>query len=212
MDTRPVCFFIMPFNPASNFFYQYLKEHIENDLKIKCERADQSGGQGTLIEKLINHIQKADLIIVDCSGGNSNVMFELGIAYNAHKNIVYITKDDSRDFPSDLKLIDFLNYATKSPKEFLESIESALTQSLSGKYDSLYEKAKQYQMEFNIATKSDTHLNSKEKFIELVESAREIQRVPDTTEEQALKQFLLPRIIKNSEDSEIMKKIVNWTS
>ncbi|MDO8873664.1 MAG: hypothetical protein Q7V05_13190 [Methanoregula sp.] len=200
----------MPFNPESNILYQYLKEHIEKDQKIRCDRADQSGGQGTLIDKIINHIQKADLIIVDCSEGNPNVMFELGITYKSNKDVIYITKND--DLPSDLKQIDFISYGNNKPKEFLELIENALKQALTGKYDILYEKGKNLQKQFNNNTKLTTDTNSKEKFIELIETARETQRIPDINEEYALKQFLLPRIIQNSEDNAIMDKIVKWVS
>jgi hypothetical protein len=211
-DNRPICFFIMPFNSESDFFYEYLKEHIEKNQLIRCERADQSGGQGTFLDKIISHIKKSDVIIADCSCGNPNVMFELGIAYNENKDIIYITRDRSDNFPSDIKHFDFINYGTNKPKAFLEIVEDALTRVLSGRYESLYSKAIELQKQFNGSTGLNTIANTKEKFIELIESAKEIQRIPNFDETNALNQFLLPRIIRDSEDMVIMNHIVKWES
>jgi hypothetical protein len=148
-ETQHCCFFIMPFTPESFFIYQYLKEHIESNFKIKCERADQLGGCGVALDKIRKFIQKSDVIIADCSGGNSNVMFELGIAVNEGIDIIFINKDESKDIPFDIRHFDFINYEKNKPIEFLGMIDLAINQIFSERYEAFFKRALEIQKQFN---------------------------------------------------------------
>jgi nucleoside 2-deoxyribosyltransferase len=209
-DSHSICFFLMPFTPDSIYFYSFLKSHIEKNPKIKCDRADQSGDHGSLLEVIINHIEKSDVIIADCSGGNPNVMFELGIAHNKGKDIIYITKDKAESIPSDIRHFYFLNYEKNKPHEFFNLMDEALKKIFSDRYDQLYKKALEFHALFNKETQSNTLAVTKEEFIQLMESAKETQKIPALNDNINLKSFLLPRIIKNSDESKIMKKIGKW--
>jgi len=211
-NSYPICFFIMPFTPESIYLYLFLKEQIEKNHKISCERADQSGGHGSFLEKIIKHIEKSDVIIADCSYGNPNVMFELGIAHNKGIDIIFITKDKSDDIPSDIKHFDFINYEKNKPHEFLSLIDNALKQIFSERYNQLYKEAMEFHGLFNKDRGMTTIAISKEEFVQSMESAKEIQIIPSLNDKINLKSFLLPRIIKDSDDPIVMNEIGKWLS
>jgi nucleoside 2-deoxyribosyltransferase len=200
------CFFIMPFTPESHFLYLHLKNHIETNHPIQCERADESGGRRTIPEKIIDYIRKSDVIIADCSGGNPNVMYELGIAKNMDKEIIYITKDRSESIPSDIRSNDFINYSDHKPKEFMDLMDNTLKMIFSEKYESLYKMALEFHNQFNKDFGLKTKSNKKEAVMELIKS----DRIPQSGDPRILKQFLLPKIIVNSGNEKVMEKIVEW--
>jgi nucleoside 2-deoxyribosyltransferase len=206
MEKRSFCFFIMPFTPESHFLYQYLKEHIEKTPSIQCERADETVGETTLNEKIINYIRLSDVIIADCSGGNPNVFYELGFARCLDKEIIYITKDSISQAPSDIRDRDFIRYDTNKPKEFIELLDKTLKKIIFENNDNLYRIALDYYDQFKKDTKIKVKSNTKSIFIKLIKA----DRIPQSDDTRILKQFFLPKIIANSSNEKVMKKITEW--
>src|SRR5215212_6206618 len=93
IDIERICFVIMPFKPELSYFYLYLKQHIEKRANFRCERADAQYLAKPIPDKIHDFIQKADVIIADCSGSNANVFYEIGMAYALNKKVILITKD-----------------------------------------------------------------------------------------------------------------------
>lgn len=101
---RTLVFMAMPFRPNLSTSYSWsLKPYIEDQLKndnipnhsVKIMRADEYSQIGAITcEKICRPIQNADLVVVDVSLANSNVMYEIGLAIGLEKQIVFVSNDD----------------------------------------------------------------------------------------------------------------------
>lgn len=59
---------------------------------LRCLRADDIWEEPTIIQDIFNLIFRAQVIVVDFSGRNPNVMYETGIAHTLGKHVVPITQ------------------------------------------------------------------------------------------------------------------------
>ena len=78
-------FCLMPIAKGCEEFYiNYLLptiEEIGNELNIKTDiiRADHEGGKGlSVMETILKNIKERDIMIIDITGLNPNVMWDLG--------------------------------------------------------------------------------------------------------------------------------------
>jgi len=86
------CFVIMPFRPELHYMYLYLKYHVEKNFPdALCQRGDDEILTVPLLDKINSLIQRADVVVADCTGRNPNVFYELGIAHALEKLVVLIT-------------------------------------------------------------------------------------------------------------------------
>jgi hypothetical protein len=104
--TRPdrlECFLISPFTPKDQFddlhnLIQDVCNAVGEQLQcqLKCERADKIAGPGVIHYDIWFHIQTADVVIIDVTGLNGNVMIELGVAAACRKkeNVIIIKEDN----------------------------------------------------------------------------------------------------------------------
>jgi hypothetical protein len=69
------CFVIMPFRPELAFFFLTIRTTIQQAFpNVAVQRADDTVLTITILEKIVDFIQQADVIIADCSGRNPNVL------------------------------------------------------------------------------------------------------------------------------------------
>ena len=73
----------------------------------------------------MKYILKADFIIANIDGRNSNVLYELGIAQALDKNVILISKQPE-DLPIDIQSRKFIIY--KDLSELQEKLTSTLLQ------------------------------------------------------------------------------------
>lgn len=107
------CFIIMPFNNTAEV-YKTIQKAIE-DCNLKYDRSDSVTTSIPFIHKIINSISKANFLIVDISGNNANVLYELGIAHTLRDmRRVLILKDKETRCPSDLHHITYFEYDKNS--------------------------------------------------------------------------------------------------
>ena len=191
-DIKPICFFIMPFTPESQYLYIFLKEHIEKKHNIHCERADDQVSTKPLFSKIFSLIQKSDIIIADCSDCNPNVLYELGIAHNSGKEAILITKDPISNIPSDLKHYEFISYEKLKPKEFLEKLDYIFNNLLNERFENLYKEAEYLFDKFVKETHANVIKVKKDEFVGRVKSSVSL---PSLEDENAIKIFVLPKII-----------------
>jgi len=90
-------FVIMPFQTTYDTFYEWsLKRYLQEGLKIEdidkqIRRADEFRDIGyVMCEKICIRIQEADLIVVDLSTENPNVMYEMGLAVGLNKPLLVL--------------------------------------------------------------------------------------------------------------------------
>ena len=85
----------------------------------------------TIIQDIFNLIYQADIVIVDFSGSNPNVMYETGIAHTLGKTVIPIAQNIKTDVPFDTSHHRTLEYL--SNQEGLERL-----------FAKLHEKLRQY--------------------------------------------------------------------
>lgn len=101
---RPVCFVIMPFNGkaakgkfTSGAVYKLIQDATQKAFHTKVEmRVDKQHVQGIITQEILKKLKRADLVIADLSGNNSNVLFELGYRVALDKPFICITDNPNR--------------------------------------------------------------------------------------------------------------------
>lgn len=206
---QKMCFVIMPFIPELHYFYLYLKQYIEGNYSITCERADAQVLTKPILEKINEYIQSADLIIADCSGRNPNVMYELGIAHAYGKDVILITHDDINDAPSDIRHYEFIKYDLSNHVQFLNRLDNALRNVIIETYESLYQRALEVFEDFRNQARLQITAASRDVFLNRVMAAERTGRIPSIEDDEVVA-FVLPRIIADSNDVTMMDRIVSW--
>lgn len=94
----------------------------------KIDRADKIPAPGYITEQIVQQIVDADLVIVDYTGFNANVMFEVAIRLLTEKPTVHI-KEASEKLPFDVHNIRVLSYDLGDlayPKKLIEGIKQSV--------------------------------------------------------------------------------------
>lgn len=101
-DKKLSVFVIMPFQPNLDTFYEWsLKRYLRDglgieDADVQIRRADEFRDIGyVMCEKICRRIQGADLIVVDLSIKNPNVMYEMGIAVGLYKPLLVLCNQEN---------------------------------------------------------------------------------------------------------------------
>jgi len=117
--TRRGCI-LMPFNqPWSDTVYRELRE-ILSQHDFQAIRPDELHDREVL-EGIWRSINEAGIIIADCTGGNLNVFYELGIAHTIGREVILICQDVKRDIPYDLHSQRIIEYDLENIHETLTS-------------------------------------------------------------------------------------------
>ena len=125
-------FVLMPFEDDFDPVYSQLIEPALTEVGFAVTRADLSINQQQILKDIVNQLAEADLVIVDVSGLNGNVMYELGLAHAMGRRTVMITRDIG-ELPFDLQSYRANGYST----EFTEApkLKSRLTEIAKGVID-----------------------------------------------------------------------------
>lgn len=199
---KPSCFFVMPFTPEFHYFYLYLRKHIEENHDVACERADEEVRTVSTWEKIRSMIQKADVIIANCTGRNANVFYELGMAHAYEKKIILVTSDPILSTPSNILHLDFIRYDHSNHKQFLDRLDASLRKILEGLYDKQFSEAAEYFNEFEKIC-PEARKAAKEDFVARYGTA-------ELPGEAISPSKLLMFIVQNSSDRPVMEKLVGF--
>ena len=105
-------FMVMPFsdNVADNNYEHSIKPTCESfDLEVR--RADEIFSTNPIYEDIVKEIQDASIIIVDITGKNPNVFYELGMAHTLKQNrTIMVTQDDFKEMPFDIAHFRIISY------------------------------------------------------------------------------------------------------
>lgn len=99
---------MMPFDAAFNSVHDAIKNAC-GDANLRCKRADDIWANSTVVQDIFELILVANIVIVDFSGKNSNVMYETGIAHTLGKHVIPITQSIDH-VPFDLRSHRVLQY------------------------------------------------------------------------------------------------------
>ena len=95
-------FVLMPFGPQFDDIYQLGIKEAAKAVNIQAERVDEQIFNETMLDRIYNQINAADIIIAEMTGKNPNVFYEVGYAHAKRKYTILLTSD-AADIPFDLK-------------------------------------------------------------------------------------------------------------
>ena len=99
---KPFVLVLMPFKKEFLDTYTFGIKGAAEDVGAYAERIDEQIFQEGILDRVFNQINKADVIIADMTGQNSNVFYEVGYAHALNKIVVLLTQSGD-DIPFDLK-------------------------------------------------------------------------------------------------------------
>src|SRR6266487_1737257 len=107
---------LAPMNsPARNVFEEAI-EVLERVITPACERhglepirADQIAVSGEITEQVFRHLRDDEVVIADLSGGNANVMYELGVRHTTGKLTIHL--GEFGQLPFDVQAIRTIQFS-----------------------------------------------------------------------------------------------------
>ena len=99
---------MMPFAMEFRNVYEAIKK-AAGTCNLRCLRADDIWEETTIVQDIFNLIFRAQVVVVDFSGKNPNVMYETGIAHTLGKHVVPISQT-LEDVPFDMRHHRVLKY------------------------------------------------------------------------------------------------------
>lgn len=101
----------MPFAPDfDDVFAHIIRSPLEEE-GFTVQRADESRGTRNIMHDVVEGIASADLVVVDLTGANPNVYYELGIAHALGRRAILLTQD-LEEVPFDLRAYRVITYST----------------------------------------------------------------------------------------------------
>ena len=125
-----LCFVMMPIRPELDAVYRKLIKPAAERFGLTVLRADEMYAPAAIPEQIRVAIRQARLCIVDVSGQNPNVLYEVGMAHTLGKPTVLITERTS-DIPFDISSIRFIVYDPNSVETARPALERSIQHVLS---------------------------------------------------------------------------------
>ncbi len=117
---------MMPFAMEFKAVYQAI-QLSSTACNLRCLRADDIWEDTTIVQDIFNLVFRAQVVIVDFTGKNPNVMYETGIAHALGKHVVPIAQSLD-DVPFDMRHHRVLKYLANA--EGLTKLTSDLSAKL----------------------------------------------------------------------------------
>lgn len=99
---------MMPFSSEFSRAYEAIKRSA-SECGLRCLRVDDIWEDSTIVQDIFGLIFRAQVVIVDFTGKNPNVMYETGIAHTLGKHVVPISQS-LEDVPFDMRHHRVLKY------------------------------------------------------------------------------------------------------
>lgn len=119
---------MMPFHPAFDPVYKALQKSATK-ANLRCRRADDIWENPAIIQDVVSLIDRARVVIADCTGRNPNVFYEIGIAHTLGREVILITQNEA-DIPFDLRHLRYVPYLNNT--QGLNKLVKLLTPRLEG--------------------------------------------------------------------------------
>lgn len=121
------CFFLMPFSDSFDIVYGTVKD-ILMESGFVCNRVDEITDSKPIISKILVEILRAQYVIVDLTGCNPNVFYELGIThtFKDSQNVLLIKQKDTVA-PFDIKHLQYREYSPHNLKQLAAIIRDFIS-------------------------------------------------------------------------------------
>ena len=120
-------FVAMPFHQSFPPVYVDHILKVTRELNLTCKRGDDFFHTTAIMKDVWSAIYHADLCIVDCSGTNPNVFYELGIAHTLGRPTILIAQKLD-DIPFDIRHLRVIIYQYTPPG--MQQFETTLRQTV----------------------------------------------------------------------------------
>ncbi|WP_082547488.1 hypothetical protein [Rhodanobacter sp. Soil772] len=117
---------MMPFDTLFSGVYASIQGAAE-DSGMRCRRADEIWENPAIIQDIVNLIDRAKVVICDCTGRNPNVFYEIGIAHALGREVLLLTQSE-HDVPFDLRHLRYISYLNNG--EGLQELRERLARRL----------------------------------------------------------------------------------
>jgi hypothetical protein len=118
---------MMPFSMEFDRVYKAVKAAAKSS-SLRCLRGDDVWDESTIVQDIFNLLFRAQVVVVDFTGRNPNVMYETGIAHTLGKHVVPISQA-LEDVPFDMRHHRVLKYLPNA--EGLDTFSRQLAKKLS---------------------------------------------------------------------------------
>lgn len=127
--SKLLVFMIMPFQDVFLALYERLKVKY-NDEFIFEHAADfnDTKGQQSILNDIVNGIAKADVVIAEISGLNPNVMYELGLSHAFKKKVILLTQNIG-EMSFDIRSYRAIEYSTRF--DLIDKMDNKIDQLMS---------------------------------------------------------------------------------
>jgi hypothetical protein len=102
-------FVAMPFTDSLKPIYTDHILKVAQDIGMSCKRGDDFFSSHSIMSDVWSAINHADICIVDCTGRNPNVFYELGIAHTLGRKTIMIAQSIA-DIPFDVRHLRTIIY------------------------------------------------------------------------------------------------------
>jgi tetratricopeptide (TPR) repeat protein len=119
---------MMPFKGFDNIYdaIQLAVEGIEGK-SFKCMRADEKYTNVSIwCKNICRHIRQAKYLIVDTTGKNPNVFYELGFSHALENTKAILITQNVKDAPFDISDLNHIEYSPGKLKELRQKLQMAI--------------------------------------------------------------------------------------
>jgi hypothetical protein len=102
-------FAVMPFSRDFDDVFFLGIQDIGRALGLVVERADLVEHSGEIMDVILERIRNADVVVGDITGGNANVLYEVGVAHANHVLVVLVMRAGG-EIPFDLRGFNVILY------------------------------------------------------------------------------------------------------
>jgi hypothetical protein len=100
---------MMPFASEFDSVYRTL-QGAATAAGLGLQRADNIWEDSVIIQDVVSLIDRSKIVVCDCTGKNSNVFYEIGIAHTLGRDVILITQS-AADIPFDLRHLRYVLYS-----------------------------------------------------------------------------------------------------
>ena len=111
---KRTCFVIMPFARGFKRHYTSIYAPAIKAAGLSPKRGDSNAGPEPILESIYRDVMSAQVVLADLSGGNLNVLYEIGYAHGKRKPVVLVS-GSLKDIPSDINHIRVVGYTEGKP-------------------------------------------------------------------------------------------------
>ena len=128
------CFVVCPIGKEGSEIRKNSDDALQYVITPACEgyevyRADKISDNGMITQTVVQHLLTDDIVIVDLTGHNPNVFYELAIRHSFGLPAIQITRDDLSSIPFDIHEVRTIQYdlSASGADKAKQAIQSVIT-------------------------------------------------------------------------------------